>query len=50
MRLETVRDLLLDLFGSENQVARALPRMAAGSSAESNGALQTHFAETQDQV
>ncbi len=55
MKLETLHDLfvheLRDIYSAENQLLKALPRMAkAASSEELRAAFEEHLGQTQDQV
>ncbi|HVS71303.1 MAG TPA: ferritin-like domain-containing protein [Phycisphaerae bacterium] len=55
MALETLEDLfvdqLKDLYNAENQLTKALPKMAkAASSPELKKAFQTHLAQTEEHV
>jgi len=54
-KIESPRDLLVhelkDLYSAENQLTKALPRMAkAASSDELKEAFQTHLKQTQEQI
>ena len=55
MKLETIRDLyvdeLKDLYDAENQITRALPKMAkAASAVELKSAFEHHLKQTEGQV
>jgi ferritin-like metal-binding protein YciE len=55
MSLSTLKDLLIeelkDLYSAENQLTKALPRMAkAAQSEELRAAFQTHLEETEEHV
>ena len=55
MKIETLRDLyveqLRDLYSAENQLVKALPKMAKGASnAQLQGAFTEHLAQTQQHV
>src|SRR5258707_14694544 len=55
MSLSTMRDLfvqeLKDLYSAENQITKALPKMAkAASDAELQRAFEQHLEETKDQI
>ncbi|MBA3946570.1 MAG: ferritin-like domain-containing protein [Herpetosiphonaceae bacterium] len=55
MKLETLRDLyveqLQDLYSAENQLVKALPKMAkAASHAQLQSAFQEHLTQTQNHV
>jgi len=55
MRLDSLRDLLIDelrdLYSAENQLVKALPKMAkAASSEELRTAFEEHLEETENQV
>lgn len=55
MKLETLHDLLVselrDLYSAENQIIKALPKMAkAASSEELQGAFEEHLEQTREQV
>lgn len=48
---EVLEDQLKDLYSAENQLLKALPKMAKKASSETlRGAFQTHLEETQNQV
>lgn len=55
MKLNNLNDLLIhelkDLYNAENQIAKALPKMAeAASSEQLRTAFQNHLSETQTQI
>src|SRR4029077_13043153 len=55
MKLESLRDLLLeelkDLYSAENQLLKALPKMAkAASSSKLRSAIEEHLRQTEGQV
>jgi len=55
MKLETIRDLyveeLKDLYDAENQITKALPKMAkAASATELKSAFEQHLKQTEGQV
>ena len=55
MKLETLHDLLVselrDLYSAENQIIKALPKMAkTASSEELQGAFEEHLEQTREQV
>lgn len=55
MKLETLQDLLIDqlkdIYSAENQLIKALPRMAKAATSDSlRDAFESHLAETEKQV
>ncbi len=55
MKMETLRDLLVhnlkDLYSAENQLTKALPKMAkAATNPELKKGFETHLSETQGQI
>ena len=55
MKLETLQDLLIDqlkdIYSAENQLIKALPRMAKAATSDSlQDAFESHLAETEKQV
>ncbi|PSR52960.1 ferritin-like domain-containing protein [Adhaeribacter arboris] len=55
MKMQSLNDLLVhqlqDLYGAEQQLLKAMPKMASSAkSAKLKQALETHMAETQNQV
>lgn len=55
MKLETLQDLLVDqlkdIYNAENQLLKALPRMAKAASSDAlREAFESHLAETEKQV
>lgn len=55
MKMKTLNDLLVhelkDLYSAENQLVKALPKMAkAATSADLREAIESHLSETEEQV